>query len=218
MNGRWDEIMPRLVHDAKALLRGPALKTQLLRRKTVETDPAFAEALDAVIEGHKNLELFFNRVSALQEAMRAGSAAPRSAQAAIASARLGTKPMIDAAGGTWTLHRADACAITAPLDKVLIELIDNSARFRRAETPPEMCVEATAGPDALCVTYTDNSIGWDPEYTDKIFRPFETLDPARSGFGLGLAIAAAIVERNGGGIRARPDADGCRFEIELPLA
>ena len=104
------------------------------------------------------------------------------------------------------------------LDKILIELIQNSVRFRREGTPPEIRVQTVAAPGLLKVLYSDNSLGWDPAFTEKIMRPFETLDPERSGFGLGLPIAVAAAERNGGAIRAASGEGGSRFEIEIPAA
>ncbi len=214
----WEEILPRLVHDAKALLRSPVIKTQLLRRKIGDSDPALAEALDSIAAGQKRVEEFLVRISMLREAMSANAATERSVEAAIMSARLTTKPLVDAIGGRWTVVHVDQCVTAMSLDKILIELIQNSVRFRREGTPPEIRVQTVAAPGLLKVLYSDNSLGWDPAFTEKIMRPFETLDPERSGFGLGLPIAVAAAERNGGAIRAASGEGGSRFEIEIPAA
>jgi signal transduction histidine kinase len=219
MTGGWEEILPRLVHDAKALLRAPVIKTQLLRRKVGDSDPALAEALDSIAAGQKRVEEFLSRISMLREAMRVNPAGlERSVEASIMSARLSTKPMMDEVGGTWVVAHIEPCRTFMSLDKILIELIHNSVRFRREGIPVSIRIQALNGPGWIKLLYSDNSLGWDPAFTEKIMRPFETLDPERSGFGLGLPIAAAAAERGGGALHATSDETGSRFEIEVPAA
>jgi light-regulated signal transduction histidine kinase (bacteriophytochrome) len=51
----------------------------------------------------------------------------------------------------------------------------------------------------------DNGIGFDQEYADRLFGAFNRLGDASAaeGVGLGLTIAARVVERHGGGIWAK---------------
>ena len=66
---------------------------------------------------------------------------------------------------------------------------------------------------------TDNGIGFDEKYLDRIFQPFERLHNVGEfeGTGMGLAICRKIVERHGGSITAKsPPGEGATFIINLP--
>jgi PAS domain S-box-containing protein len=70
------------------------------------------------------------------------------------------------------------------------------------------------------ITYTDNGIGFEPEYSRKIFRVFQRLhaNDKYEGTGIGLAIVKKIVESHHGVITAYGEPDkGARFDIYLPL-
>lgn len=70
------------------------------------------------------------------------------------------------------------------------------------------------------ITIQDNGIGFDPEYSEKIFELFQRLHQKNeySGTGIGLAICKKIVENHNGFIKAtgKPD-QGATFYIYLPL-
>jgi light-regulated signal transduction histidine kinase (bacteriophytochrome) len=58
------------------------------------------------------------------------------------------------------------------------------------------------------------------QYTDMIFKPFETLNSRDryDGTGMGLAICRKIVERHGGNIRAESaPGKGATFIVRLPV-
>jgi signal transduction histidine kinase len=67
---------------------------------------------------------------------------------------------------------------------------------------------------------TDNGIGFNQEYAEKIFKMFERLHGRSeyAGSGIGLAICRTIVERHGGTITATSVAgEGATFTVVLPL-
>jgi two-component system sensor histidine kinase HydH len=65
------------------------------------------------------------------------------------------------------------------------------------------------------LTVADTGGGIPAEVTDRLFTPFATTKP--TGTGLGLSLAARIVQEHGGTIRgANRPAGGARFTIELP--
>lgn len=70
------------------------------------------------------------------------------------------------------------------------------------------------------ISITDNGIGFNASYADKIFVIFQRLHSRDQyeGTGIGLAICKKIIENQGGKIWAISEIDkGSRFWILLPL-
>jgi signal transduction histidine kinase len=66
----------------------------------------------------------------------------------------------------------------------------------------------------------DNGIGFDPQFAELIFKPFQRLHSRSEydGTGMGLAICRKIIERHGGNIRAESEqGKGSTFIIRLPV-
>ena len=83
-------------------------------------------------------------------------------------------------------------------------LFSNAMKYRRPEVQPRIHVSATAERDRWLVQVSDNGMGFDPQYADRIFHAFQRLHShgTYSGTGLGLAICKKIVERHRGCIWA----------------
>jgi signal transduction histidine kinase len=101
-------------------------------------------------------------------------------------------------------------------------LIGNALKFHKPGEKPMVQVRSVSDTDSGCqIVVEDNGIGFEEQYLETIFAPFQRLH-ARSeyeGTGMGLAICKKIVERHGGSITATstPGA-GSTFIIQLPLA
>jgi signal transduction histidine kinase/ActR/RegA family two-component response regulator len=69
----------------------------------------------------------------------------------------------------------------------------------------------------VLVTTTDTGQGMAPEVKDRVFEPFFTTKPTESGTGLGLAVAAGVVEQHGGFIHCYSEVGvGTTFKVYLP--
>ena len=70
------------------------------------------------------------------------------------------------------------------------------------------------------ITYSDNGIGFDMKYRDRIFEVFQRLHTreAYKGTGMGLAICKRIVNNHRGTILATGELNqGARFDIYIPV-
>ena len=97
-------------------------------------------------------------------------------------------------------------------------LIDNA--LRHGDGDVELEVTADRGSGRAVLTVGDRGPGIEPGDEARIFERFRRMDPARSGggAGLGLAIAASIVEAHTGSIVAmNREGGGARFRVELPM-
>jgi len=100
-------------------------------------------------------------------------------------------------------------------------LIGNALKFHKPDGKPIVQVRSVSNTDAECrIVVEDNGIGFEEQYLEKIFAPFQKLHGRREfeGTGLGLAICRKIVERHGGSITAGSTPGvGSKFVVTLPV-
>lgn len=101
-------------------------------------------------------------------------------------------------------------------------LIGNALKFMKPETPPVVTItlEPLDDNSRVRISITDNGIGFDPQYAERIFAVFERLHGRNEyeGTGIGLAICRKIIDRHNGTITATsPPSGGAVFTLELPL-
>lgn len=104
--------------------------------------------------------------------------------------------------------------------QLLQNLLGNGLKFHRPGHPPLVRISETDAPseDLVAFTVTDDGIGLDPVYAERIFRVFERLHPrdVYAGTGIGLALCRKIAERHGGTITVdSTEGEGARFTVTL---
>ncbi|MGA2027793.1 MAG: ATP-binding protein [Syntrophobacteraceae bacterium] len=99
-------------------------------------------------------------------------------------------------------------------------LIGNALKFHGAGTP-RIKVYGKLNGRGICELFVkDNGAGFDPQFAELIFKPFQRLHRRSEydGTGMGLAICRKIVERHGGTIMAESEqGKGSTFIIRLPV-
>ena len=119
------------------------------------------------------------------------------------------------------------------IEQLLYNLLGNALNFAKPDIPlliqiDRTNVKAKDIKDVLLlpnITYchisiTDNGIGFDPQYNNRIFGLFQRLDHDQkvAGTGIGLAIVKKIVENHHGFITAKGEQNvSARFDIYLPI-
>gem|GEM_PF-6772908 len=86
------------------------------------------------------------------------------------------------------------------LTQLFQNLIGNAIKFRRVGVIPVVRLEARPEDGCWHFTVSDNGIGIEPQYHERVFGLFQRLHVREryEGTGLGLAIVQKIVERHGG--------------------
>ncbi|MDX1593593.1 MAG: ATP-binding protein [Gammaproteobacteria bacterium] len=133
-------------------------------------------------------------------------------------------------------HRMELVSTVAPevgtvhadyqrLRQVIINLLSNAFKFTGDGGRIVLRARVEAGHqgrDELVVSVEDTGIGIAKEDLERLFQPFEQLEPSLTkkyeGTGLGLALSRNIVEQHGGRIWAESvPGEGSAFHFTLPL-
>ena len=122
--------------------------------------------------------------------------------------------------------------IPSQMRQLFQNLISNSLKFSRDEIPCRITIagERVSGKemdsainpagDYYRITISDNGIGFNNEFNDRIFEIFQRLNHSElyEGSGIGLAIVKKIIQRHEGTIYANgKENEGATFVIVLPI-
>ena len=211
-------------HDLQEPLRKVISFCQLLgERYRGQLDDRADQYIDFAVDGAKRMQVLINDLLAFSRVGRNTerfgtvdlTACARAAAATMAhvaeeegaQVRIGELPKVP---GDQTL-----------LTALLQNLIGNALKFR-SEAAPIVDVTAVGGADAdeWTISVSDNGIGIEPRFADRIFVIFQRLHAreAYEGTGIGLALCKKIVEFHGGRIWLDTDfTGGTRFTFTLPV-
>ncbi|MCY7352052.1 MAG: two-component sensor histidine kinase [Cytophagaceae bacterium] len=126
-------------------------------------------------------------------------------QAVGATVRVGHLP-------TLMAHRTD-------LKQVFLNLISNGIKYQKPGAAPELDIQVQNQGDTYRFAISDNGIGIEPEYHERIFQVFQRLHGRNQypGTGIGLATCKKVVEMYGGQIGVESTlGSGSTFVFTIP--
>jgi signal transduction histidine kinase len=209
-------------HDLQEPLRKVASFCQLLQRRYAgQLDAQADEYIEHAVDGATRMQALINDLLAFSRVGRTGQHREPVACGMLlaqAWANLGA----EARRSQATIEVGDLPVVLAEvslLTAVFQNLLSNALKFR-GEAPPRVSVSARPDGRYWLFTFSDNGIGIEPEYAERIFVIFQRLHDRATypGTGIGLAMVKKIIEYHGGRVWLDTTATaGARFCFTLPM-
>ena len=220
-NAELEQFAYIISHDLQEPLRMVASYTQLLEKRYKGSLDADAEEFIAyAVDGARRMQ---NMIQSLLSYSRVGTRGkpfePTECESVFEQALANLKLTIDESGAGVThdpLPRV--MADETQLIQLFQNLLANAIKFRD-EKQPRIHVSAKEDSNECLFSVSDNGIGINPEYFDRIFVIFQRLHGREEypGTGIGLSVCKRIVERHGGRIwvESQPG-EGSTFHFAIP--
>ncbi|MEI9963281.1 MAG: ATP-binding protein [Limisphaerales bacterium] len=105
------------------------------------------------------------------------------------------------------------------LRQVLLNFLANAVKYSRPRDPAKIGIRAVVQEDEIIFQVSDNGVGFDMDYANKLFGVFQRLhsESEFEGIGIGLANVRRIIQRHGGHTWAEGKVgEGSTFYFSLP--
>ena len=130
------------------------------------------------------------------------------------------KVQIENCGASVKVASLPSCKGDATqISQVFLNLLTNAIKYLDPDRPGMISIFGSTEQGMVTYTIEDNGLGIDQEHHEKVFEAFSRVDRTGQidGEGLGLSIAAKILERNNGSIRLESETGkGSKFFVTLP--
>ncbi|HYM35689.1 MAG TPA: ATP-binding protein, partial [Steroidobacteraceae bacterium] len=201
MNQELESYSYSIAHDLRAPLRAIDGFSQLLAADDSRELSSGGQKYLASI--HRNVVYMAQLIDELLELSRIGRVQLQRQHINMNELVLDAKAAVASEGRGARFVIGDLPSIQGDLPlirQVWINLIDNAIKYSSRTDAPQVDVTAKVSDDECIFCISDNGVGFDMRYYDRLFKPFSRLHNAAhfSGTGVGLAIVKRIVERHGG--------------------
>ena len=192
-------------HDLQEPLRMVASYTQLLsRRYKGKLDADADEFIAFAVDGASRMQRLIQDLLAYSRVGTKGrDLTDTSSEDAFEQSLLNLRGAIKESGALVTHDPLpEVIADETQLTQLFQNLIGNAIKYQKPGIPEVHISAAKNGAEKWVFSVTDNGLGIDPQYFERIFGMFQRLHKREefAGTGIGLAICKKIVERHGGSI------------------
>ncbi|MBI5631244.1 MAG: hypothetical protein HY921_10225 [Elusimicrobia bacterium] len=209
-------------HDMQEPLRMVANYTELLaRRHKDKLDPESEKFVAYIIDGATHMQELIKDLLLYARVGKNQIFGPTDCSAALRSALANLKIAIKESGGDSKVTHGPMPHLTADFSQLVSlfqNLVSNAIKYRRKSVPAAIRIEAKRLRKEWEFSVSDNGIGIDMQYANRLFLPFQRLHTRLEypGTGIGLAICKKIVAQHGGRIWIESEpgkGTTCRFTI-----
>ncbi|MEL7976199.1 ATP-binding protein [Isoptericola sp. F-RaC21] len=203
-------------HDLQEPLRKVASFTQLLQKRYGEQlDERADQYIAFAVDGARRMQRLIQDLLSFSRVGRSGSE-PEDVdlERVLEQVRHDQEGRIAEAGAEVTHDPLPVVhGERALLTMLLANVVGNAVKFRDPARPPHVHLSArrvTTPEPGWELSCTDNGIGIDPQYAERVFVIFQRLHPkdVYSGTGIGLALVKRVVEHHGGRVWLEPAPGG----------
>ena len=212
-------------HDLRAPLRHVIGYSEFLQQHTSSSlDETAQEYVQTIVEAAKRMGVLIDDLLTFS---RIGRAETRTTSVDLQQlvADVASEVAVQAPSQEicWKIGALPVCYGDRALLRVaLVNLLSNAVKFSSTRSLATVEIGSTDGHgDQTEVFVSDNGVGFDMRYVDKLFGVFQRLHRADEfeGTGIGLATVQRIVHRHGGTVRAEgTKGKGATFYFTLPKA
>ncbi|MGW1541215.1 sensor histidine kinase [Streptomyces sp. NPDC002309] len=211
-------------HDLQEPLRKVSSFTQLLQRRYGEQlDERADQYIAFAVDGANRMQVLINDLLAFSRVGRVLNDHEEVDLEAVLGGTLDNLSVAIEESGARVTHDPlpGVFGDATQLGMLWQNLLSNSIKFRWPDRSPDVRIGVrTTGDGFLEFAVTDNGIGIEPEFQEKVFVLFQRLHTreAYPGTGIGLAMCKKVVEFHGGSIRIDPGhTAGTRVVFTLPV-
>lgn len=203
-NGELEQFAYVASHDLQEPLRKVASFTQMLeQRYGDQLDERAKQYIAFSVDGAKRMQMLINDLLDFSRVGRMGGERTRiDATVPFRAALNNLGATIEDSGATVTHDELpEVYGNRAQLTQLFQNLVGNAIKFH-SQDPPVIHIGVRRDGDMWEFSCTDNGIGIESKYTDRIFLIFQRLHgrDVYAGTGIGLALCKKIVEYHGGRI------------------
>ena len=209
-------------HDLRAPLRHVSAHCSLLlERASVAEDAEARRHAESAIKAVSRLAQLVDDLLHFSRMGRLGmQRAPVSMQDIVEQVKRDLEPELQARTIVWqTGSLPGVLGDESMLKQVWQNLLGNAIKYTRTRAISRIEIDMVYDEDEFIFFVRDNGVGFDPQYTRKLFGVFERLHGAREfeGTGIGLANVRRIIQRHGGRVWAEGIVEGgATFYFSLP--
>ena len=209
-------------HDLQEPLRTIASFTQLLKRRyTSKLDDDADEFIDYIVGGANRMQTMIKALLDYSRVNTRNSEFKSSDFEVILNQTLNSlKIAVEESNAVITMDPLPTLMVD---DKQMIQLfqnlISNAIKFRKNHGNMEIHISCKKVSTNYLFSVSDNGIGIESQFKDRIFEVFQRLHTRDeySGTGIGLAVCKKIVERHGGQIWVESElGEGSTFYFTIP--
>lgn len=209
-------------HDLRAPFRHIVGYTQLLRDREKGLTDLSQHYLDSINEAAANAGQLVDDLLNFSHLGRATlSITPVDVKKLLHEARKTLEPDTKDRQVEWRLGELPPVwGDVSLLRQVFVNLLHNALKYTRTRDVAVIEISGKLTEKACIYTITDNGVGFDMTYADKMFGVFQRMHRMEDyeGTGIGLALVKRIIERHKGWIEGHGEVDrGATFTFGLPV-